>query len=172
MSWRSPLCEPGQWLRWSTSANGWTHVAVVQEIEKGAQQVSAYGEFETMIRERRCFSIVAKEQHGAADEPSGLNQSALRAFRRSRSDLASPQIRNQLVGHCCLQAHALGPTRDLTDALLKTVQGFGRYHVLLTGCSCLLCSLVCRWKANSEVCSPNCSAFCVLMGSSISATCC
>ena len=36
------------------------------------------------------FSIVAKEQHEVADEPSGLNQSALRAFRRSRSNLASP----------------------------------------------------------------------------------
>ena len=28
-------------------------VGVVKEIEKGAQEVSAYGEFETMIRERR-----------------------------------------------------------------------------------------------------------------------
>src|SRR5262249_60700427 len=76
-----------------------------------------------------CFPL--PPQRSAQSQPDPANEGDQHRGRLAEAEIAAPaaQIGGQLF-YCRLDANALGPSRDLSDSLLESVQRFWRDNAL------------------------------------------
>src|SRR5262249_7394713 len=73
----------------------------------------------------RCFPLPPQSRSQSQSDPSGERYQHQRRFAEAEVGSPTPQIRSQFL-HCRLHAHALRSSRDVSDSLLKAIQGLRR----------------------------------------------